>query len=59
MTIVIIDTNKFREYSKYLGFILKIYMVLIVIIALFGGYKILTNYTPPKKMTPPPVQLDF
>lgn len=60
MVIVMIDINSFREYSKYLSVVLKVYIILVLIIGIFGGYKILTNYIPPTiihKNIPP--ELEF
>lgn len=57
--IVIMHVGAFREYSKYLSVVLKVYIVTIIVIAIFGGYKILTHYTPPKKSETPKVRLDF
>ncbi len=60
MAVVMIDINNFREYSKHLSLVLKIYIILIVIIGIFGGYKILTNYIPPIKMSiQNPPELEF
>ncbi len=41
--------GNFKQYSKYLSIVLKIYLVVIMLIAIFWGYKILTDYTPAKK----------
>jgi hypothetical protein len=37
--------GEFRQYSRYINPILRIYIVLIVLIWLFGAYKVLTDTT--------------
>jgi hypothetical protein len=50
----------FRKYSKYLSVVLRIYMVTIVLIAIFGWYMMLTSkYVPIKKTASPVQKLDF
>jgi hypothetical protein len=49
----------FRQYSKYLSGVLKVYLILIIVIGIFGGYKILTDYTPAKKNRTTIEKLDF
>ncbi len=46
--IVVMHIGRFRDYSKYLSIVLKIYLIIILLISFFGGYKILTDYTPAK-----------
>lgn len=59
IAVVIIHIGQFREYSKYLSTVLRIYLITIVIIAIFWGYKILTNQSEPVRKTTVPVELDF
>ncbi len=47
--IVLMDIGNFKQYSKYLPTVLRIYLATIIIIAIFWAYKISTHYTPPKK----------
>ena len=50
IAIVVMHIGIFRQYSKYLSIVLKIYLVTILLIAIFGGYKILTGtYISPAK----------
>lgn len=52
--------GNFKQYSKYLSVVLRIYLVVILLIAIFGGYKILTDYTPAKKSRNMPIEkIDF
>lgn len=60
ITIITLHIGSFRQYSKYLSVVLKIYLVTILIIGLFGGYMILTSkYIPLKKMNAPVQKLNF
>ncbi len=43
IAIVVMHIGTFRQYSKYLSIVLKIYLIAILTIALFGGYMILTG----------------
>ncbi len=47
--IVIMHIGTFKEYSKYLSIVLRIYLISIIIIAFFWAYKVYTDYTPAKK----------
>lgn len=49
ISIVVMHIGRFKEYSKYLSVVLKIYLIVVLLISFFGGYKILTDYTPAKK----------
>lgn len=42
--------GEFRQYSRYINPILRIYIVLVVLIWLFGAYKVLTDTT--KSLSP-------
>ena len=57
--IVIMHIGTFKEYSKYLSSVLRIYLVSIIIIALFWAYKIYNDYTPAKKNRTPIEQMNF
>ncbi len=60
IAIVVMHIGNFKQYSKYLSVVLRIYLVVILLIAIFGGYKILTDYTPAKKSRNIPVEkIDF
>lgn len=59
ISIVVMHIGNFKQYSKYLSVVLKIYLVLIILIAIFGGYRILTDYTPAKKNRTTLEKLDF
>ncbi len=59
IAIVVRDIGNFKEYSKYLPTVLKIYLASIIIIAIFWAYKISTHYTPPKKSRTPAEQVHF
>jgi hypothetical protein len=45
IAIVLMHIGEFRQYSRYINPILRIYIVLIVLIWLFGAYEVLTNTT--------------
>ena len=59
IAIVVRDIGGFKDYSKYLPTVLKIYLASIIIIAIFWAYKISTHYTPPKKSRTPAEQVHF
>ena len=59
ISIVVMHIGGFKDYSKYLSMVLKIYLVIILIIAIFGGYKILTDYTPAKQNRVNTEKIDF
>ena len=60
IAIITIHIGNFRQYSKYLSVVLKIYLVTVLIIGIFGGYMILTSkYIPLKKMNPSTQKLNF
>lgn len=58
ISIVILHIGAFRAYSKYLSIVLRIYIIAVIMIALFGGYRVLTDHTPAKNSNPPQ-NLDF
>lgn len=43
IAILIMHVKDFRQYSKYLSVVLKIYLIVVVILAIFWSYKILSN----------------
>ena len=57
--IVIMHIGNFREYSRYLSTVLRIYLVSIIVIALFWAYKIYTDYTPAKNNRTAVEQVDL
>ena len=59
IAIVVMHIGNFKDYSKYLSIVLKIYLITIVVIAVFGAYKILSHYTPPKKSNTPIEKINF
>ncbi|MDD2693879.1 MAG: hypothetical protein PHY14_03015 [Candidatus Gracilibacteria bacterium] len=46
--IVIMHIGNFRQYSRFLTPVIRIYLVIVILIALFGAYKIYNDYTPSK-----------
>lgn len=60
IAIVILHIGEFREYSRYLSVVLKIYLIAVVVIAIFGWYKVLTDDTPSLKSSTTKVEkIDF
>lgn len=60
IAIVVMHIGAFRQYSKYLSVVLKIYLIVVLIIGIFGGYMIVTNKnTPIRKLTPATQKLNF
>jgi amino acid permease len=60
IAIVIMHIGEFRQYSRYINPILRLYVFLIVLIALFGGYKVLTDNTPSSATSSPTkVKMEF
>ena len=46
--IVIMHIGIFKQYSKFLTPVIRIYLVMVILIAIFGAYKIYVDYTPSK-----------
>jgi len=61
IAIVVMHIGEFRQYSRHLSVVLRIYLIVVVLIALFGAYKVLTGkYVAPKKSETNKIQkLDF
>lgn len=61
ISIVIMHIGEFRQYSRYINPVLRAYVVLILLIAVFGGYQVLTNETPAviTDSTPQNIKLEF
>ncbi len=59
ISIVVMHIGGFKDYSKYLSIVLKIYLIVVLLIAIFGGYKILTDYTPAKQNRVNIEKIDF
>lgn len=60
IAIVVMHIGEFQKYSKYLSVVLRIYLLAIFCIAIFGGYKILTGkYVAPKKTWNQIQKMDF
>ncbi len=60
IAIITIHIGNFRQYSKYLSVVLKIYLITVLMIGIFGGYMLLTSkYTPIKKINAPVQKLNF
>ncbi len=57
--IVVMHIGTFKEYSKYLSVVLKIYLISILVIAIFWAYKVSTDYTPAKKNRTTVDQVNF
>lgn len=55
ISIVLMHIGEFRQYSKYITPILRIYLIVIVLIALFGAYKVLTSRVMPTLTDSPTV----
>ena len=53
--------GNFRQYSRYINPVLRIYVVLIISIALIGAYLVLTDDARPKSLetTSSKVKLEF
>ncbi|MFZ2256032.1 MAG: hypothetical protein WAW59_01500 [Patescibacteria group bacterium] len=50
IAIVMMHIGEFRQYSRYINPVLRIYIVLVVLIALFGGYRVLTDDIQPSSL---------
>ena len=59
IAIVVMHIGEFRQYSRYLSIVLKIYLLAIILIALFGGYQILTDDTPRLKKSDTVQKIEF
>lgn len=46
ISIVIMHIGEFRQYSRYINPVLRIYIISIVVIAVIWSYQVLTNQTP-------------
>lgn len=44
--------GEFRKYSRYVNPVLRLYIILVVAIALFGGYRVLTDDIQPSSLKP-------
>lgn len=56
ISIVVLHIGNFREYSRYLSVVLRLYLIALIVIGIFGGYMILTSDHPVVRETSTPVQ---
>lgn len=57
--IVVMHIGTFRDYSPSLKIVLRIYLITIILIAIFWAYKILTDTTPSKSPSTNTQKLEF
>lgn len=52
IAIIAMHIGEFRKYSRYVNPVLRLYIILVVAIALFGGYRVLTDDIQPSSLKP-------